>query len=85
MRRYLAIFIGAFLLAVGSMLMILSAVAKNVGATMFWEMLGAYLNVLYSHFLIEAPDWRSRLKLATVQGLGLALGAGLTIFIYKQF
>lgn len=83
-KKYIGIFISSLLLAVGSMAMLKAVQTNNVPMTMLWEAAGPFLYLLYNHYMIEAKNFKTRVIIAAINAVGLAIGSGLSILIMKM-
>jgi hypothetical protein len=82
MKKYIGIFVAAFLLAFGSIMFIKSSQSVNIIQTGVFEFLGPFLYLLFNHYFIEEKTFRGRLIVTTIQAGGLAIGAMTTLAIF---
>ena len=80
--KYFDIAISSLLLSMGSVFMIKAVQGTNIPLTMFWEFAGPFMYLLYNHYMIEAKTIRERIYVTIANGLGLAIGAGMTLYIF---
>jgi hypothetical protein len=84
MKKYIFIFICAFVLEILSTLYIQAVASGNVAATVALAFVGPLANLPFYGIIADAKEWSDRVKIATVYGSGYAAGA-LFVMLIKLF
>ena len=74
MKKYFIIALAAFVLEVASTMYIKSVSDRSV-VMVFWALAGPFLALPFVGYMVETNNWKDRIKMATSQAIGYALGA----------
>lgn len=81
-KAYSVVCISAFVIECAST-MYISTVSERSSWMIFYAMIGPFLGLPFVGYIIEAQDWKQRIRIAFASSIGYGLGA-LTIYFFKQ-
>jgi len=60
--------------------MYISTVSERSVYMLFWAFIGPFLSLPFVGFIVEAKNWKERIRLAFTAGTGYMLGAAIVYF-----
>lgn len=82
MKKYIIIFIAAFLLEVTSTMYIKEVSDRNP-YMVFWAFMSPFITLPFIGYMVESKSWKERIFMASSQATGYAIGA-LVVYLLSK-
>lgn len=80
MKKYFIISFAAFVLEVASTMYIKNVSDRSI-QMIFWASISPFITLPFAGYMVESKNWKERIKMASSQAIGYALGAIIVYLI----